>query len=228
MTHWSLSNVLFSFQLFVDFLLLFLLLNSSFNALWSDRMQGIISIFLYLLRLALYSKIWPILGKVPQAAEKTVYCLDVEWKILQTSVRSFWSMVWFSSRILYWFFCLDDLSIGDNVVLKSSTTTICAFKSFRVCLMKLGSLTLGARKLIIITIVDNYNNTFWCIAPFISMKCPSLSCLINVSLKSTLSKCCYSCLFSGAIGFQPFTISQCLFLSMRWVSVNNRLLDLPF
>jgi hypothetical protein len=40
-THWSLSNVLFNFQLFAYFLLLFLLLSSSFNALWSDRMQGI-------------------------------------------------------------------------------------------------------------------------------------------------------------------------------------------
>jgi hypothetical protein len=45
MTHWSLNNVLLSFQLFACFLLLFLLLSSSFNALWSDRMHGIISIF---------------------------------------------------------------------------------------------------------------------------------------------------------------------------------------
>jgi hypothetical protein len=57
MTHWSLSNVLFSFQLFAHFLLLFLLLSFSFNALWSDRMQGIISIFLYLQRLVLCPKI---------------------------------------------------------------------------------------------------------------------------------------------------------------------------
>jgi hypothetical protein len=44
--------------------------------------------------------------------------------------------------------------------------------------------------------------SFWCVSPFISMECPSLSHLINVSLKSTLSeiKYCYSCLFSGAIG----------------------------
>jgi hypothetical protein len=32
------------------------------------------------------------------------------------------------------------------------------------------------------------------------MECPSLSHLINVSLKSTLSKYCYSCLFWGTIG----------------------------
>jgi hypothetical protein len=30
--------------------------------------------------------------------------------------------------------------------------------------------------------------SFWCISPFISMECPSLSHLINVSLKATLSE----------------------------------------
>jgi hypothetical protein len=47
--------------------------------------------------------------------------------------------------------------------------------------MKLGALTLGAYRLIIVI-------SFWCISPFISMECPSLSHLINVSLKSTLSE----------------------------------------
>jgi hypothetical protein len=47
--------------------------------------------------------------------------------------------------------------------------------------MKLGALTLGAYRLIIVIF-------FWCISPFISMECPSLSHLINVGLKSTLSK----------------------------------------
>jgi hypothetical protein len=78
---------------------------------------------------------------------------------------------------------LDDLSIGDRGVLKSPTATvlesICAFKSFRVCLMKLGALTLVAYRLIIVI-------SFWCISPFISMKCSSLSHFINVSLNSTL------------------------------------------
>jgi hypothetical protein len=84
----------------------------------------------------------------------------------------------------HWFFCLDDLSTGDRGVLKSPTTTvlgsICGFKSFRICLMKLGVLTLGACKVIIII-------SFWCSSPFIHMKCPSLSLLNNLSLKSTLS-----------------------------------------
>jgi hypothetical protein len=81
-------------------------------------------------------------------------------------------------------FCLDDLSIVDMGVLNSPTTTVLesmsAFKSFRVCLMKLGELTLGAYRLIIVI-------SFWCISLFISMECP-LSHLIIVNLKSALSE----------------------------------------
>jgi hypothetical protein len=48
----------------------------------------------------------------------------------------------------FFIFCLDDLSIDDSGVLKSPTTTVLeliyAFRSFRVCLMKFGALTLGA------------------------------------------------------------------------------------
>jgi uncharacterized membrane protein len=44
----------------------------------------------------------------------------------------------------------------------------------------MGALTLGAYRLIIVI-------SFWSISPFISMECPSLSHLINVGLKSTLS-----------------------------------------
>jgi hypothetical protein len=47
--------------------------------------------------------------------------------------------------------------------------------------MKLGELTLGAYRLMIII-------SFWSISSFISMEWPSLSCLINVGLKSTLSE----------------------------------------
>jgi hypothetical protein len=56
------------------------------------------------------------------------------------------------------------------------------------------ALTLGAYRLIIIS--------FLCIAPFISMKYPSLSHLTNVSLKSTLSDITIStsAYFGGVIG----------------------------
>jgi hypothetical protein len=82
-------------------------------------------------------------------------------------------------------FCLDDLYIDDNGVLKSPTTTVLeliyAFRSFRVCLMRLGALILGTYSLIIVI-------SFWSISPFISTECPSLSHLINVGLKFTLSE----------------------------------------
>jgi hypothetical protein len=47
--------------------------------------------------------------------------------------------------------------------------------------MKFDELMFDACSLIIVI-------SFWCISPFISMKCPSLSHLINVGLKSTLSE----------------------------------------
>jgi hypothetical protein len=75
--------------------------------------------------------------------------------------------------------------MDDSGVLKSPRTTVLefiyAFRSFRVCLMKLAALTLGAYRLIIVI-------SFWSISPFVSMECPPLSHLINVGLKSTLSE----------------------------------------
>jgi hypothetical protein len=47
--------------------------------------------------------------------------------------------------------------------------------------MKLGALMLGAYRLIIVI-------SFWSISPVISMECPSLSHLIHIHLKSTLSE----------------------------------------
>jgi hypothetical protein len=59
-------------------------------------------------------------------------------------------MVSLSSMISLIIFCLDDLLVTEHI--KVSTTTllgsICPFKSFSGCLMKLGALTLGAYRLI--------------------------------------------------------------------------------
>jgi hypothetical protein len=159
MTHWSFNNVLFSLQLFVYFLLLLLLLSSSFIALWPDSTQGVISVFLYLLRLALRYDIcalrYDIFWRKFHGLLRRMYIvllpdgilcrhLSVPLDLLCHLVLGF----------LHWYFCLDDLSIIDRWVLKSPTATvlgsICGFKSFNVCLMKLDALTLGAFKLIII------------------------------------------------------------------------------
>lgn len=65
--------VLFVVVLFCFLLLLFSLLKFSFSPLWSDRMDGIILIFFYLLRLLLCLITWSILEKVLWSAEKNVY-----------------------------------------------------------------------------------------------------------------------------------------------------------
>jgi hypothetical protein len=136
----------------------------------------------------------------------------------------------FDLRFLYWFLHLDDLSIGDRGVLQSPISIVLefiyVFRSFKVCLMKLGALTLGAYRLIIVI-------SFWFISPFISMECPSLSHLINVSLKSTLSEIIIATLawFGGLLAwhiFQPFTRNQCFFLSMRWVSCKQQIVGSSF
>ena len=64
LTHFSFSRELFGLREFAR-CLWFLLLVSSFNPWWTDRMQGIISVFLYLLRLSLCPNAWSILEKDP-------------------------------------------------------------------------------------------------------------------------------------------------------------------
>jgi hypothetical protein len=85
---------------------------------------------------------------------------------------------------LYWFFVLMTYLLVIRGIKVSHTTVlefIYVFRIFSVCLMKLGALRLGAYKLIFVI-------SFWCISPFISMQCPSLSYFISVGLKSSLSE----------------------------------------
>jgi hypothetical protein len=94
-------------------------------------------------------------------------------------------------------------------------------------LMKLGALTSGAYRLMIII-------SFWSISPFISMKCPALSCLINVGLKSALSEISIAtpAYFQGPLAwyifFQPFILSLCLFPFVRWVSCKQQIVGSSF
>jgi hypothetical protein len=110
-----------------------------------------------------------------------------------------------------------------------STTTllesICAFKFFKVCLMKFSALSLDAHRFVIAIY-------FWCISPFISMECPTLACLISVILKFTLCEISIAipvCFLGiGLVISQPFTLSQCLFLSVRMVSYKQQFLGSSF
>ena len=82
MSKLSLSKQLYSFHVFVGFLLFLLLLRNSCRPQWSDRIHGIISIFLYLLRSVLWPIIWSFLEKVPWGAEKKVYSFALGWNVL--------------------------------------------------------------------------------------------------------------------------------------------------
>jgi hypothetical protein len=198
--------------------------------LWSYRMHGIISIFLYLLRLALCLKIWAVLEKIPWVAEKNVYCAEVGWNFCRYQLGLFDLWCDLALEFLYWFFVwmIYLLVMG---VLKSPTTTVlkfmCAFKSIRGCLMKLCALTMVAYILIIVF-------SFWCISPFISMKCPSFSHMINVSLKSSLSdvciatRACFAGHWLGKSSSSLLPYASVCFCQWDESPVNKRLLDLPF
>ena len=68
------------FPLVIGFLL-FLLLKSSFNPWWSDRIQGVISIFLCLLRLALWPTVWSVLERVPVMCCGVFFCVWVKCSV---------------------------------------------------------------------------------------------------------------------------------------------------
>jgi hypothetical protein len=92
---------------------------------------------------------------------------------------------------------------------------------------EIGCTDIGAYRLIIVI-------SFLCISSFISMECPSLSHLINVSLQSTFSEisivipACFQGPWAWSICFQTFTPSQCLFLSMRSVSCKQQIVGSSF
>ena len=97
-----------------------------------------ISILLYLLRLDLWPRMWPILENVPYALEKKVYCSASGWKDLKKSIRSISSNVSFKLCMSLLIFSFDDLFIGLSGVLNSPTIivllSISTFISVSICL----------------------------------------------------------------------------------------------
>ena len=82
---------------------------------------------------------WSILENVPCALEKKVYSSAFVWTILKISIRSISSNVSFKTCVFLFIFCLDDLSIGVNEVLKSCNITVLLSVSplivISICLM---------------------------------------------------------------------------------------------
>ena len=107
--------------------------------LWLEKILDTISVFLNLLRLDLWPKMWSILENVPCTFEKKVYSSAFGWKVLKISIRSIWPNVSFKVCVSLLILCFDDLSIDDNGVLKSPTIivllSISPLMSVSVCLM---------------------------------------------------------------------------------------------
>ena len=73
--HCLFRRVLFNFYVFMNFPVLFLLLISGYTPLWLEKILGVISIVLNLLRLVLWPNMWSILENVPHALNKNVYSI---------------------------------------------------------------------------------------------------------------------------------------------------------
>ena len=71
-----------------------------------------ISIFLNLLRLGLWRKVWTILENVPCALEKKVYSSAFGWKVLKISIRPSSFNVSFKVCVSLLILCFGDLSMG--------------------------------------------------------------------------------------------------------------------
>jgi hypothetical protein len=105
--------------------------------------------------------------------------------------------------------------------------SICTFKFFSVCLMKLGGLTLGLYRLVIVI-------SFWYVVPFLSKKWLFFvlfdQCKFEIYF--VWHKYCYSCLFSGAINLvnllQAFHPKTVFISDNKWVSRKQQIVRSSF
>lgn len=58
------------------------------------------------------------------ALENNVYPAPIEWNAVDMSIKSIYSIMWFTYNIFLFIFCPDDLSNADISVLKFSTIII--------------------------------------------------------------------------------------------------------
>ena len=147
LTHSLFNNMLFSFQIFAFSSVLFLWLISSFIALCSEKMLDMISIILNLLRPVLCPNMWSILENVPCALEKHVYSAALGEMLWRYQLNPF-DLECCLRPVSLLIFCLKDLSIEVNGVLKSLTMTvflwISSFLFIKICFTYIGAPMLGA------------------------------------------------------------------------------------
>ena len=121
-------------------------------------MLDMVSIFLNLLRLDLWPKMWPILENVPCALEKKVCSCAFGWKVPKISIGSIWSNVSFKVSASLLILCFDDLSISVSGVLKSPTIIVLLLIfpliPVSVCLMYWGAHMLDAYSQLLYLFLD--------------------------------------------------------------------------
>ena len=81
------SSGLFSFYMFIYFLA-FILFVSNFIPLWLEKILGVISVFLNLLRLVLCPILWSVLENILYTLEKNLYCTPVGWNVVCMCAKS--------------------------------------------------------------------------------------------------------------------------------------------
>lgn len=143
LTQFSLTRDLFSSHVLVMFLLLIF----SFNLWWSGRMLGIISIFLYLLVLASCqcAQFWRKFHEEYSFVRSRYTLLCLEEMFCNLLLGLFGLSL--SSSISVFSFCLNDMSIGKNSILKSSNYQ-CVIQAVVLFLfIKLGAFVFGVYKL---------------------------------------------------------------------------------
>lgn len=105
-------------------------------------------IFLYLWRFALCPKIWSVLETVPHALENACSAA-----LMHCSITSIWPNVSFKSDISLLTFCLDDLSIDVNRVLKFPIVivqlSVSPFRSANSCFIYVSAPRWGAYTLML-------------------------------------------------------------------------------
>ena len=127
----------FSLHMFVDFAGFFPC--SLFHSVVVGKMFDVISIFLNLLRLALWPRMWSILENVPCVLEKNVYSVALYRKLYKYQLSPFGLMCHVWPMLPYWFSVWMIFFIDVSGVLKSPTIivllSISPFISVNICLL---------------------------------------------------------------------------------------------
>lgn len=111
--------------------------------------SDIILVFLYILRLVLWSCIWFIVENVPWALEKNMYVFYLNEIFFCVSNKSTWSNALFKAHISLLIFCLDHFCLSRDVsgLLNSCTFIVLLFISpfmpVNVCFICIGGICIG-------------------------------------------------------------------------------------